>query len=146
MVVKTFRGLLAHGGQDRIRLSTIKGKVGYKIIKFQIITKNPTSVAAEAVYKITKKSLSTITAAVDFTNNDLLAVGFYTANTSPTAPANEHIIFDNEIFNQDIFISYTDNYGSTEPGNYYIELEVIPLASDEAAITTVKAMRGLAVD
>jgi len=34
MVVKTFRGLLADGGQDRIRLSTIKGKVGYKIAKF----------------------------------------------------------------------------------------------------------------
>ena len=36
-MIKTFRGLLAHGGQDRIRLSTIKGKVGYRIKKFQLM-------------------------------------------------------------------------------------------------------------
>jgi len=143
MVVKTFRGLLAEQGEDRIRLQTIKGKVGYKIIKFQVITQNPTSVASESIYKITKTSVAAAsrTAEIDFTDSDLLAVAFYTANTSPTNPHVEDIIFDNEIFNQDIYISYKDNYGSTEPGNYYLELEVIPLDDKGAEYTSVKDLR-----
>jgi len=40
-MIKTFRGLLADGGQDRIRLSTIKGKVGYKIAKFEGFPNTP---------------------------------------------------------------------------------------------------------
>ena len=34
-MIKTYRGNLADGGQDRIRLKTLKGEIGYKIIKFQ---------------------------------------------------------------------------------------------------------------
>jgi len=141
MVVKTFRGMLAEQGEDRIRLQTTKGKVGYKIIKFQVITQNPSTVASESIYKITKASVASPNAAIDFTDSDLLAVAFYTANTSPTNPHVEDIIFDNEIFNQDIYISYKDSYGSTEPGNYYIELEVIPLDDAGAEYTTLKDMR-----
>ena len=35
-MVKTFRGILADGGVDRIRLSTKKGKIGYRIVKLQL--------------------------------------------------------------------------------------------------------------
>ena len=141
MVVKTFRGLLADSAQERIYLSTPKGMMGYKIINFRIITQNPATVAVEGVYKITKTELTTIDATIDFSSTDLLAVGFYTANTSPTNPHVEDIIFDNQIFNQDIFISYKDAYGSTEPGNYYIELETIPLTEMGAEYTTLKDIR-----
>ena len=140
-MIKTFRGILADGGQDRIRLQTPQGKVGYQIVNFRIITQHPASVAVEGVYKITKTELTTIDATIDFTFPDLLAVGFYTANTSPTNPHVEDIIFDNQIFNQDIFISYKDAYGSTEPGNYYIELETIPLTEMGAEYTTIKDLR-----
>ena len=36
MVVKTFRGQLEDGGQDHIRLQTIKGKVGYRIVSCKL--------------------------------------------------------------------------------------------------------------
>ena len=46
MVVKTFRGLLADGGQDHIRLQTIKGKVGYRIVKYQLMGQKPAGAKA----------------------------------------------------------------------------------------------------
>ena len=36
-MIKSFRGKLADGGQDTIRLGTNKGLTGYRIIKFQVI-------------------------------------------------------------------------------------------------------------
>ena len=40
-MIKSYKGSLPDGGQDRIRLATIKGKVGYRIVKFQIIAEEP---------------------------------------------------------------------------------------------------------
>ena len=39
MVVKTYRGLLADGVQEKIPLSTKDGSVGYRIVKFEIVVK-----------------------------------------------------------------------------------------------------------
>ena len=52
----------------------------------------------------------------------------------------EVIIFDNEIFNQDIYVTYYDA-SVGQPINYYIELEVIPLDDAGAEYTTLKDMR-----
>ena len=150
MVVKTFRGLLTDsspGNQDRIRLQTIKGKVGYRITKFQIMSDTPYDAnAAEHIVKIYKSEQTTIDAVVNFTDSDLLGVAIINNNTSgynyPSVPT---IIFDTEVFNQDIYITHKEVLNAVNC-NYYMELELIPLASDEAAITTVKAMRGTAVD
>jgi len=149
MVVKTYRGLLADGGQDRIKLQTSTGKVGYKIVKFQIIQETVSTQASESLVQIWKKevaSVPTSAATVNFTDTDLLGVAYLTHHdNSAYGISNDIIIFDNQVFNQDIYITHTDNQ-QTYACNYYLELEVIPLASDEAAITTVKAMRGSAVD
>jgi len=138
-MIKTFRGLLAHGGQDRIRLSTIKGKVGYRIVKYQTISYDPASTVAEMVLKIYKTEQSSIDEKVDFTDSDLLAVSYGSEGSNNNPPLN--IIFDSEIFNQDIYITYFDDSGGTTPGNYYIELEVIPLDDAGAEYTTLKDMR-----
>jgi len=76
MVVKTFRGLLADDGQDRIRLQTIKGKVGYKIVKLELFPKLPGSSDYENVVQLFKTQQSTITGTVNFTDSDLLAAGY----------------------------------------------------------------------
>jgi hypothetical protein len=147
MVVKTFRGLLADDTQERIKLQTSTGKVGYRIIKFQVMAATVTTVSAECVVKIFKTNQSTVDASVDFTDSDLLGVALWTSDSDTHAQSDDlNVIFDNEIFNQDIFITHENTAGGAAACNYYVELEVIPLASDEAAITTVKAMRGLAVD
>jgi len=140
MVVKTFRGLLSDGGQDRIRLQTIKGKVGYRIAKFQAIANLPGTTAQESIIKIYKSSQSTIDATVDFTDSDLLGVVLWQLSNNINYPQSETIIFDNEIFNQDIYLTHTDTE-STQNCNYYLELEVIPLDDAGAEYTTLKDMR-----
>jgi len=143
MVVKTFRGLLADGGQDLIRLSTIKGKVGYRIIKFELMGYKPgdgSEGSYECIAKVTKTSITTPDGTVDFTDTDLLAVGLCFSNTAPHYSEQIYTIFDNEIFNQDIFISQID-VDATRSVNYYLELELIPLEDSGAAYTTLKDMR-----
>jgi len=141
MVVKTFRGLLADGAQDRIRLSTIKGKVAYRIVKFQLMGEKPAGANQESIVKIYKTEQSTPDALVDFTNPDLLAAGYLEAAADAKTEHQPQIIFfDNEMFNQDIFISHNDDE-TGESCNYYLELEVIPLDDAGAEYTTLKDMR-----
>ena len=138
MVVKSYRGILADGGQDRIRLQTIKGKVGYRISKFQVmgITENNTYEATAKIYKTSQSSIDTV---VNFSDSDLLAAILYGDTGSSSIFASQTVIFDNEIFNQDIFITYKST--SASDLNYYIELEVIPLDDAGAEYTTLKDMR-----
>ena len=141
MVVKTFRGQLADGGQDHIRLQTIKGKVGYRIVKFQTISATPGIDNEEAVLKIYKTTQSTIGYLVDFTDSDLLGVAFSAASSNTYyAYGTPNVIFDSEIFNQDIFVTYKAVLGEANM-NYYLELEVIPLTDHGAEFTTLKDMR-----
>ena len=139
-MIKTYRGILADDGQDRIRLSTIKGKVGYKIVKFQAIANLPGTTAQESIIKIYKTSQSTINATVDFTDSDLLGVVLWQLSNNINYPQSETIIFDNETFNQDIYLTHTDTE-SAQNCNYYLELEVIPLDDAGAEYTTLKDMR-----
>jgi len=142
-MIKTFRGLLADAGQDRIRLQTIKGKVGYKIVKFEIIAWKPVNVNNASVAMIWKKEQATVPAdspEINFTDSDLLAAALLTDNASLSYPASTIIVFDQEMFNQDIYITHTDQEG-TASLNYYIELEVVPLDDAGAEYTTLKDMR-----
>jgi len=139
MVVKTFRGLLASGGQDRIRLSTIKGKVGYRIVKFQIIDDDPGEQTPELTVKIYKTKQSTIDNDVNFGDNDLMAVAYYRSTTHVSGDSH-NIIFDQEMVNQDMYVTAVDTNGSI-PSNYYFELEVILLDDAGAEYTTLKDMR-----
>jgi len=143
MVVKTFRGLLADGGQDRIRLQTIKGKVGYKVIKFQGFPNLPATVDQESLLLIWKKeqtSVPTSAPSVNFTDSDLLAALYYVGMSGTYGYSADLVIFDNEIFNQDIYITHTEGVAAFN-FNYYIELEVIPLDDAGAEYTTLKDMR-----
>ena len=144
-MIKTFRGTLADGGQERIRLKTMKGKVGYRINKFQIIQETVSTQSSESLVQIwTKKrtSVPTSAATVNFTDPDLLAVAYLTHNdNSAYGITNDIIIFDNEMFNQDVYITHTDNQQSYAC-NYYLELEAITLDDKAAEYTTMKNLRG----
>lgn len=140
MVVKTFRGQLADGGQDRIRLQTIKGKVGYRVIKLELMGNAPGTVNYESILKIYKTSQSSIDGVVNFTDSDLLGAAYLEGSTSVTSTDQVTVIFDTEIFNQDIYVTHSDVEGSAAV-NYYLELEVIPLDDAGAEYTTLKDMR-----
>ena len=140
MVVKTFRGLLADGGQDQIRLSTNDGKTGYRIVKLDIFAQNPGIKDYENVVKVFKTNQSSITDDVDFTDSKLLAVAYLEGHSDAHQTDSKWTIFDNEVFNQDIYVTQKDA-AVGEACNYYIELEVIPLAADEATVATLKNIK-----
>jgi len=143
MVVKTYRGQLADGGQDIIPLSTKDGSVGYRIKKFQIISKSPSTLTNESTIKIYKTKQTTVTGIIDFSDGDLLAVAFWSSNSGATYYADDMtVIFDSELFNQDIYITHDEQAGNA-PCNYYLELEQVKLDQTQNMSVTLKAIRGI---
>ena len=140
----SYRGTIAIGLEERIRLKTLKGKVGYKITQFQLMNTTPGAADAEFVGKITKVKDPNIGPTVNFTNSDLMAVVYYQDHVSTAYPSSTEVIFDNEITNQDIFVNITDAGGGTTPCNYYIELELMNLSDVEATSLTLKSLRNIA--
>ncbi len=137
----SYTGQLPTGLQDRIKLSTITGKTGYKVVNFEIIPKT-LGAATELVCKIyNTDQTGSIGPVVDFTDNNLLAVAYYSSTGGIFR--GKTIIFDNEKFNQDIYVTLADAGGSTTPGNYYIELESMSLSDVETTMMTLQSIRNI---
>ena len=142
---KTFRGRLADGSIERIRLSTNNGLTGYQVVKFQLMGHNPgdSSLGSyEHVVQVFTREPSAASAVVNFDNPQLLAVGFQKGDELTYRSAGTlDIIFDSMKFNQDIFIAQVDTKDALNM-NYYLELEQVKLSLDEATVATLKDMRG----
>ena len=137
----SYTGQLPTGLQDRIKLSTITGKTGYKIVNFEILP-NTMAAASEIVCKIfNTDQTGSIGPTVNFTDNNLLAVAYYSSTGGIFR--GKTIIFDNEKFNQDIFVTMDDAGGHTIPGNYYIELESMGLNDIESTMMTLQSIRNI---
>ena len=136
----SFRGKLAMGSEERISLHTNTGQIGYKITKFQIVSESPGASSVEQIGQIFKISVSPAST-IDFSDNTLLGIAMYHDHADASRHFSNYVIFDNEIFNQDIFINITDAAGGITEGNYYIEVEVFDLALDEATVATLKDIR-----
>jgi len=146
-MIKTFRGLLAQDTQDTILLHTNDGSTGYRITKFQIMNKEAGASAAEmeSTVKIYKVSQSTIDAEIDFSENTLLGAAQLGTHASfGTYAQSTIIIFDKEIFNQDIYITHKNLHSDNAPCNYYIELEQVKLDLNSNTVATLKDMRNTA--
>jgi len=144
MPIKSFRGLIADEGQIKIRLSTVNGLTGYRIKKFQLFPQFPGTVSnKENVAQLWKVEQDTPTTETIFDDPNLLGVSYFTENTDSNVMVSESIVvFDNVTFNQDIFITHVDAHSGNTSVNYYLELEQIKLSTDEAAVATLKDMRG----
>jgi len=143
MVVKSYRGLVEDEGQDKIRLTTTDGRMGYRIKNFQIMGLSPVVDEIETVMKIYLKeqALGTISLTVNFTDTDLIAAAITTSRaTARSYPINQLMILDNMIFNQDIYITMKDDSASTGC-NYILDLEEIKLSSAQAEVLIVKDLR-----
>ena len=141
-MIKSFRGLLSDEEQDTIRLTTNNGLTGYRIKKFQIMPNTPGGANSDHVIKLYAFEQGTVAVTVDFDDSTLLGVCYCTnATDAHYYPRSDAVIFDNTTFNQDIFITHIDTKGS-EACNYYLELEQVKLDVGEAAVATLKDMRG----
>jgi len=140
-MIKTFRGILSDGGQDRVRLSTKKGKVGYKIVKFEIMPNKPFTNNDEHILKVYKIKQTTIDGVVDLSDGNVLGVAIINnSSTGYSYPSVPTIIFEQEIFNQDIYVSHWSDTGS-DLCNYYLELETMSMTDNAAAVSTLRDIR-----
>jgi len=139
--ILSYRGLLADGGQETLLLSTNKGEKGYRITKFQIMPDDPNQSTVKHVVKIYSLFQSAIDDSVDFSDNRLLGAATYNEAPGPQDQAGyQTIIFDQTIFNQDIYVTNSEP-SNNQPVNYLIELEVIKLDESQAMVATLKDIR-----
>ena len=142
MPIKTFRGLLTDGAQQIIHLHTNNGAIGYRIKKFQIITRAPGAEQVEHVVKIYKIKQTAVDGVIDFSDQTLLGAAEYAANDNGWTAGSHAVIFDNELVNQDIYVTGIDINGSYSV-NYYIELEQMKLDLNENTVATLKDIRNV---
>ena len=142
-MIKSFRGQLLHAEVETIRLSTNNGLTGYKIKKFQLMQSDVNEDIESIVTLHSVHPGTPASSAVNFDDKTLLGAGMIWSNINQVYVHESMVIFDNTIFNQDIFIShYFEQTTATKAVNYYLELEQVKLAVDEAAVATLKDMRG----
>ena len=135
------------GVQEMIPLSTIKGLIGYKVKKFQIMSATPGVSDVEFIAQIYKTNkTSNINTTPDFSDNRLLAVAYYQDDSSISHSSSMDVIFDNEKFNQDIFVTVSDAAGGTVRCNYYVELEQMSLDLSEQTVATLKDIRNVGAE
>jgi hypothetical protein len=140
-MIKTFRGRLVEDSQNKIRLSTKKGKIGYKILKFEIMPQLPHTVQQVSVVQVFKVDMSAnISGTVDFSDGNLLAaaIGYFGTHSDPQQTT--VTMFEQEVFNQDIFITHLD-VKSNQACNYYLELEVMNLSENATIVSTLRDIR-----
>jgi len=139
----SFKGILDEGLEDKIRLRTKNGKTGYKIIRFDVIMNTPGAADYETTVKIYSKPQGSGSTSIDFSESDLLAVAYLEDGNNYIYPMSKMVIFDNEVFNQDIFVN-TASLTGTIKVNYYIELETIALSETQSTQLTLKSLRQIA--
>ena len=135
----SFRGTLAQGEVDQVNIATNNGMTGYKIVKFQVFPVN-FNVTDEYNVKVMKIPFTPNTN-FSFTDNRLLAAGYFENGSGVGSEGSWHdtVVFDNEKFNQDIFIGLSSQSGNG--CNYYIELESMKLSLDEQTVATLKDIK-----
>jgi len=141
-MIKTFRGMIANAGIDTIVLHTNNGSTGYRIVKFEVINQNPTTENVEHVLQILKIQPTAASLTIDLSDQSIIAVAHYASDEDSNAnPVTQSIIFDKDIFNQDIYVTSIGQGANTDFMNYYIELEQIKLDLSESTVATLKDIR-----
>jgi len=141
MTIKTFRGLMTDGDQVKLRLKTMTGSQGYRIVRFQLMAFAPGADNYEAIVKIYKLEQASATATIDFSDNTLLGAGFFTGDTTQQTMKWGTTIIETEVFNQDIYITYNDLQGSDAQMNFHLELEVVDLRDNENEYITLRDIK-----
>lgn len=142
--VHSFRGLLTDGDQRKIRIQGPVGAIAWRVTKFQLFPSAPGTANYEATVQIWREeqtSVSTDTADVNFTSDELLGAALYIADAGFAGNNNKTTsVFDNELFSRNIYVTHTGTSGSS-PINYYIELEEVKVSKPGMAQLAVAAAR-----
>ena len=147
MPIKSFRGLIKNETVQTISLHTNNGAIGYKIKKIQLYPNKPGDehyLSAVKIFSVPQPdpAVTPPTEVTDFSDQTLLAAAFFQDNLDKAYPADLDVVFDNVIFNQDIFITHKQKSG-TASINYYIELEQIKLDLTDNTMATLKDIKNI---
>jgi len=142
--VHSFKGTLGDEGQNKIDIQGSVGAIAWRITKFEIIDTEPGTLNSENVVKIYRDFQSSVDGQVHFTEAELLGVAFWVFNHSnPSYATTSAVIFDNQIFSKNIYVTHKDISGSGNGSNYYIELEEVTVsAAGKAQLALAAARRG----
>mgnify|MGYP003134686731 CR=1 FL=1 len=147
MPIKSFRGKLADDAIETISLHTNTGSIGYRIKKFQVMPADPTADNMEATVKIYKIPQTAASNTIDFGDNTMLAAAYIENHDGTSAGFSNFtnaVIFDNEVFNQDLYVTLAAGAGAGTSGvNYYFELEQVKLDLNENTVATLKDIRNI---
>jgi len=136
----SFRGLLADGAQERIRIQGSVGAIAWRIVKFELMAELPGVSDSESIIKVYRDEQSSIDGVINFNDAELLAAGFWRAATGTDRPMTDKVIFDNTLFSRNIYITHSD-VDSAFSCNYYIELEEVKVSAAGMAQLAVAAAR-----
>ena len=138
-MIKTFKGKLVSAGQDKIPLSGGDDNVGYRIVKMELMSETPgIGSNAEHIVKVYKQKQTSVDGVIDFDDDALLAAGWLPMKTSNYLTSSNTTLFDDEVVNQDIFVTGIDVDGG-EPINYLIHMEEVKINDREAAVINYRA-------
>jgi len=138
----SFRGFLASGAQQRIRIQGATGTVAWRITKFELMGTTPGANSPEHVAKIYREEQTSITGTVDFRQDELLAVALWHKSSNIQYPTTDDVIFDNVLFVRNIYVSQIDiASGVLGDCNYYVELEEVKVSAAGMAQLAVAAAR-----
>ena len=139
-IIKTFRGKLTDGGQDKIYLAGGEPDIGYRLIKFQMINDIPGTLDFENVLKIYKTKQDPVDGVVDFTDDSLLAAAFTSGDaTANNYPEDQTVVFDRIVVNQDLYVTNKEVSGNASLQNYYLEFEEVKMSGSEQAVVNFEA-------
>lgn len=142
--VHSFRGLLEDGGQDEISIQGSVGAIAWRITKLQVINQNPTTENVESVVQVwlLEQDVTSLNLLIDISNNELLGVVHYAGDEDGNNyPVTQTIIFDNTIFNKNIYVTQKGQGANVDNMNYYIELEEVTLSATGMAQLALAAAR-----
>jgi len=146
MPIKSFRGLLAQDAIDTVTLHSNTGSIGYRIVKFKLMPYlfGAGSGELESIVKIYKVPQTTADEYIDFSDNTLLAAAIVNNESNADSyPTVLTTVFDNEIFNQDIYITHKNQHADAAAVSYYFELEQMSLDLNENTVATLKDIRNI---
>jgi hypothetical protein len=141
--VHSFRGLLtdsADGNQNKIDIEGSVGAIAWRVTKFLTIQVEPGEDNVEHITKIYREEQSTVNNSIDFRDDELLGVAYYTEGASDSYPGFVTVIFDNALFVRNIYVTHADQGGASSV-NYYIELEEVTVSAAGKAQLAVAAAR-----
>ena len=139
-MIKTFRDKIGNAEQQVIHLAGGDINTGYKIHKLTLMTTDPGNASQDLVlkiYSVKQDSVPSTGATIDFSQDELVAAGYFSQATTDFSHR-QTVIFDKEVFNQDLYVTFTDNDGS-DPCNYLLELEEVKMKDPETAVVNYKA-------